>query len=160
MCLKNRLRRQFNRDSDLTAEVNRLQRSVTRRLKEWRNDQRSATLESLDPEYQSLWRVTKRVMRVPIPSPPWSHRGIALSDSVKPEVLADSLENTFQPVTDFSVSVFIEKVDMALRSYILAPVSEPKLTKHDDFHEAIRGINVRKALEPNGIPNRALKRLP
>ena len=39
--LKNRLRRQWQvtRDPSLRAEVNRLQRSVTRRLNEWRNDQ-------------------------------------------------------------------------------------------------------------------------
>ena len=69
---KNRLRRrwQVTRDTALKAEVNRLHRSVTRRLNEWRNDQWSATLESLDPEDQSLWRMTKRVMRVPTPSPP------------------------------------------------------------------------------------------
>ena len=62
--LKNRLRRQWQitRDTALKAEVNRLQRSVTFRLNEWRNDQWSATLESLDPEDQSLWRITKRVM--------------------------------------------------------------------------------------------------
>jgi len=39
--LKNRLRRrwQVTRDPALETEVNRLQRSVTRRLNEWRNDQ-------------------------------------------------------------------------------------------------------------------------
>jgi hypothetical protein len=65
--LKYRLRRQWQvtRDPILRAEVNRLQRSVTRQLKEWRNVQWSATLESLDPENQSLWRMAKRVMRVP-----------------------------------------------------------------------------------------------
>jgi len=70
--LKNRLQRQwkFARDPALKAEVNRLQRLVTRRLNERRNDQWSTTLESLDPEDQSLWRMTKRVMRVPTPSPP------------------------------------------------------------------------------------------
>jgi hypothetical protein len=54
--LKNRLGRlwQITRDPALKAEVNRLQRSVIRRLNEWRNDQWSATLESLDPEDQSL----------------------------------------------------------------------------------------------------------
>jgi hypothetical protein len=38
--LKNRLlkRWQVNRDTVLRTEVNRLQRSVTRRLNEWRND--------------------------------------------------------------------------------------------------------------------------
>jgi len=83
--LKNRLRRQWNvtRDPTLRAEVNRLQRSVTRRLNEWRNDQWSATLESLDPEDQSLWRMAKRVMRVPTPSPPWSLWGESLSQTLR-----------------------------------------------------------------------------
>jgi len=69
--LKNRLQRQWQvtRDPILRAVVNLLQRSVTRRLKECRNDQWSATLESLDPEDQTLWRMTKRVTRFPTPSP-------------------------------------------------------------------------------------------
>ena len=61
---------QVTRDPALKSEVNRLQRSVTRRLNEWRNDQWSATLESQNPEDQSQWKMTKREMRVPIPSPP------------------------------------------------------------------------------------------
>jgi hypothetical protein len=70
--LKNRLRRQWQvtRGPTLRAEVNRLQRSVTRRFNEWRNDQWGATLESLDPVDHSLWKMTNRVMRVPTPSPP------------------------------------------------------------------------------------------
>jgi len=54
--LKNRLRRQWQvtRDPALKAEVNRLQCSVARRLNDSRNDQWSATLESLDSEDQSL----------------------------------------------------------------------------------------------------------
>jgi hypothetical protein len=52
--LKNRLRRQWQitRDPALKAEDNRLQKSVTRSLIEWRNDQWSTTLESLDPADQ------------------------------------------------------------------------------------------------------------
>ena len=67
--LKNRLPRQWKitRDPALKPEVIRLQRSVTHRLNEWRIDQWSATLESFDPEEQSLWRMTKRVMKVPNP---------------------------------------------------------------------------------------------
>jgi hypothetical protein len=73
---------------------------VTRRLNEWRNDQWIATLESLDTEDQSLWRMIKRVMRVPTPSPPLvSPAGIAVSDSEKADALADNLEIQFQPVT-------------------------------------------------------------
>jgi len=51
-------------------------------------------------------------------------------------------------------------VDLALRSYFVTPASESKLTDPDEVHEAIRGLKVSKALGPNGIPNRALKRLP
>jgi hypothetical protein len=82
--LKNRLRRQWQiiRDPALKAEINRLQSSVILRLNEWRNDQWSTTLESLDPQDQSLWRITKRVMRVPTPSPPLGHpRGGSLSQT-------------------------------------------------------------------------------
>ena len=99
-------------------------------------------------------------MRYPTPSPPLvTPGGIALSDSEKAEALEDNPEALFQPVTDPSVPVVIEKVDVALRSYFLSPASEPKLTTPDEDHEAIRGLKVSKAQGPNGIPNRALKHL-
>ena len=101
--LKNQLRRQWQitRDPTLNAKVNRLQRSVTRRLNEWRNDQWSATLKSLNHEDQLLWRMTKCVMRVLTSSPPLvTPGGIALSDSEKAEALADNLKAQFQPVTN------------------------------------------------------------
>jgi len=83
--LKTRLRRRWQvpRDPALKTEVNRLHRLVTRRINEWRNDQWSATLESLNPEDQSLWKMTKRVMRVSTPLPPWSPRGDSLSQTLR-----------------------------------------------------------------------------
>ena len=54
----------------LKAEVNRLQNSETRRINEWRNDQWSPTLESLDHEDQCMWRMTRLLMAVRTPSPP------------------------------------------------------------------------------------------
>jgi hypothetical protein len=63
--LKKRLRRQWkaSRDPALKAEDNRLQKSVTRKMKDCWNDQWSVMLESLVPEDQSLWKMTKRVMK-------------------------------------------------------------------------------------------------
>jgi hypothetical protein len=71
--LKTRLRRQWQatRNPALKAEMNRLQRSVTIQLIEWRNDQWSSTRESLDPEDRWLWKMTRRVMNIPTASPPW-----------------------------------------------------------------------------------------
>jgi hypothetical protein len=86
--LKNRLRRQWQltRDTALKAEVNRMQRSVTLQLQEWRNELWSDTLEALHSEDQSLLRMTNRVMRVTTPTPPLvTPGGIALSDSEKAE---------------------------------------------------------------------------
>jgi Metal-dependent hydrolase len=64
---KNRLRRQWqiDRDSATKNRVNRLQRWIAIELKEWRNTQWADTIESLNPEDQSSWKMTKRVMRIP-----------------------------------------------------------------------------------------------
>jgi hypothetical protein len=101
---------------------------VTQQLNEWCNYQWSGTLDSLDPEDQSLWKMTRRVMRIPTPSPPlFTPGGTALSDPEK-EVLTDSLESQFQPVNDPSDPAVIEKVAEGLQAYSYAPASEPKLT--------------------------------
>ena len=134
---------------------------MSRRLNDWRNEQCSTTLESLNPEDQSLWKMTKRVMRVPTPSPPLiTPGGLALSDAEKAEALADSLEAQFRPVTAHSVPAVIEMVNVELESSLQTPASEPTLTNPVEVQDAIRGLKVGKAPGPNGIPNRALKHLP
>jgi hypothetical protein len=52
--------------------------------------------------------------------------------SEKAEAVADSLEEQFQPVNDHSVPAVIEKVDVALESYLKIPASEPHLTNPDE----------------------------
>jgi hypothetical protein len=134
---------------------------VTHQLNVWRNEKWSDTLESLDPENQSLWKMTKRVMRVPTPSPPLvTQGGLALSYSQKAEALADGLEAQFQQVNDPPDPEVIEMVGEALEAYSYAPASEPKLPNPDEVQDATRGLKVGKAPGPNGIPNRALKHLP
>ena len=93
-------------------------------------------------------------------SPLVTPEGIALSDSENAEALADNLETQFQAMTDPSVPAVIEMVNVGLRSYFMAPASEPKLTNPEEVQEAIRGLKVSKSPGPNGIPNRALKHLP
>jgi hypothetical protein len=90
---------------------------LTHQLNEWRNEQWGATLESLDPEDQSLWKMTKRLMRVPTLSPHLvTLVGLTLLDSEKAEALADSLEAQFQPVNDPSDPAVIEIVSEALQA--------------------------------------------
>jgi len=54
-------------------------------------------------------------------------------------------------VTDPSAPAIIEVVDLALRSYFMTPANEPKLTNPEEVQDAIRGLNVSKALGPNCI---------
>jgi hypothetical protein len=69
---------------------------VTNQLNEWRNDQWSSMLESLDPEGRLLWKMTRWVMKISTPLPPLvTPGGLALSDSEKAEALADSPEAQF-----------------------------------------------------------------
>jgi hypothetical protein len=124
------------------------------------NDWCTATKELLDPEDQSLWRMTKRVMRVPTQSSLVNPRSIAVSDSETAEVLADSLEAQFQPITVSSVPPVTEMVTVGLMSYFSTPASEHKLTNLDEVHEAIRGLKVARIKSPNGTPNRTLNFLP
>jgi hypothetical protein len=86
--------------------------------------------------------------------------GIALSDSEKAEALANNLETQFQPMTDPSIPAVIETVNVGLGSYFRVLASEPKLTNPKEVLDAVRGLRVSKAQDPNGIPNRALKHLP
>jgi hypothetical protein len=160
--LKKRLRRQWQITTDpaLKAQINRLQRSVTWQLNEWRNDQWSVAPESLGSEDQSLWKM-KRVMRVPTPSPPLQvPEGLALSDSERAKALVDSLEAQFQPVDDQSHPAFPEMVGVAMRPYEYAPASEPPLTTPSEVIKNIKGLKVSKAPGPNGTPNRVLRHLP
>jgi len=86
--------------------------------------------------------------------------GIAFSDSDKAEALADNLETQSQPVTDHSSPAVIKMVDVGPKSYFMTAASEHKLTNPEEVQEAIRGLKVSKAPDPNGIPDRALKLLP
>jgi hypothetical protein len=120
------------------------------------NNQWSNTLESLVPDDQSLWKMNRRAMRIPTPSPPLiTPGGIALADSEKAEELADSLEAKFQPVNEPSFPAVIGMVDETTRAYSFATASKPILNTLTDVQDAIRGLKVGKAPGPDGIPNRA-----
>jgi hypothetical protein len=161
--LKNRLRRQWkiSRDPTLNAEANRLRKSVTYQLNEWMNGQQSSTLESLDPEDQLPWKMTRRAMKNPTPPPPLvTPGGLALSDSEKAEALADSPEAQFHPVNDPPLPAVIEVFNEAMRAYSFAPARQPNLSSPTEVEDAIRCLKFGKAPGTNGIPNRPLKHLP
>jgi hypothetical protein len=127
---------------------------VTYRLNEWSSQQWNDTLESLDSGDQLLWKLTKRVMKVPtLSSPLQVSEGLALSDEKQAEALADRREPQFQP-SDPAVT---EMVNEAMCAYENASTSEPKLTSPSEVLQAIRGLKVGLAPGTNDITNRALR---
>jgi hypothetical protein len=129
-------------------------------VNDWRNDKWSATFESLDPEDQLLWRMTKHVMRASTPSHSlFTQGGITFLDAGKAESLSESLEVQCQLVTVSLVLAFTEMFDLALGSYFPTLTSESKPTNPDEVHEAIWSLKVGRAPDPNGFTNRALKHL-
>ena len=75
---KNKLMSLWQIRSDPAAKnrINRLQSCIEIELKERRNAQRADTLECLNSKDQSLWKTTKRVMRLPDTNPPLLVAGV------------------------------------------------------------------------------------
>jgi hypothetical protein len=157
--LKIRLRRQWQvtRDPALKAQANRLQRSATYRLNEWRNEQWSDTQESLDSEDESLRKMTNMVMRIPTVSPLASAgRTMALRfrESGRPSRQTWGSVSAFGRHSDLAVT---EMVYDDMRAYKYAPGSKPKLTSPSESLQVIWGLKFGKAPAPKGIPNRVLR---
>lgn len=115
-------------------------------------------IRNTDLQNQSPWRINRWVMQLPIKSPSLvTPVEIAVSDSEKPEALADSLEGSVSAAKSPSEPAVIEIVAVTFPSYAFAPESGLKLTNPTDVHGVLRGNKVGRAPDPNGITNRALK---
>ena len=103
--------------------------------------------------------MTKRVMRVPTPSPPHVTRGgFALSDSEKDEAFADNLEGVSAGDRSFGPGSYWDGwrgAEVFLKPCQRTPFNHP--WRGSRSHQ---GLKVSKAPGPNGISNRALKHLP
>ena len=86
-------------DPTTKLRINQLQRQIGYEIGKWQNEHWTATLESLSPEDTSLWKITRRIMRIQDPNPPLLAAGsLAHSDLEKAEALVRNLESQFQPV--------------------------------------------------------------
>ena len=99
--------------------------------------------ESLNSEDQSLWKMTKRVMRIPDANPPLQDPGgLANSESEKAEALEDNLESQFQPVPVLPMQMdHGDRVSETMQSAALAPA----LTNPTEVSKAMAELKVGKA---------------
>ena len=88
------------------------------------------------------------------------HVGFAAHHKGQSEAMSDNLDSQFQSVNDLTDPAVIVMVVEALRAYLFAVASEPKLTIFAGVQDVIRGLKVGKGPCRNGITNRVLKHLP
>ena len=100
------------------------------------------------------------MMRVPTPSLPWFRRRYSLSQILRKPKPLPTIWRLFQPVTNPAVAEAIEMFDVKLRSSVMAPASESKLTNREEVQDAIRGLKISKAPGPNVIPEQGLEGSP
>lgn len=78
-------------------------------VSEAQNESWAEKLSSLNTKDQSLWQMTKSLLRLPSKVPPLhGQRGMAYSTQEKAEALADTLESAFMPNDDHSEIDHIE----------------------------------------------------
>lgn len=161
---KNAARRvwQSTRHPDDKRELNRLKRKVEIEISEYRNQKWATFLSGLNPEDNSLWRVTRMLSRKPISVPPLqsSTGEFAESNEAKAELLADVLESQFQPVQDAPPIPHVVEVQQTVMAALHAPADEPSFVTETEVKAAISELKSRKAPGPDGITNDVLKKLP
>lgn len=161
---KNRARRRHQHTGSFQdrAEFNRLQRLVKLELSDYSNDEWERRLCTLDTEDQSLWRMSKALLRVPSQNKPLTHGArTAQSAREKAELMADFLESTFQPAETNNLD-HIHQVHTSVQNFLSQPlqrdVAEPTTT--EEVKQILSSYPPYKAAGHDNIPYAALQALP
>ncbi|GLV38546.1 hypothetical protein CBL_05098 [Carabus blaptoides fortunei] len=160
---KNQARRAWQRHTDVAARANMnlLARQVKDALQEFRNERWSATLEQLEMEEQSPWRITRAVRQKRKSVPPiHSPAGLVYNDEDKAEAFADRLElqtSLNSELGDIAHMKYVENCTRTMLNKI--DRSKPRHVTPVEISELIKKLSVKKAPGPDNIPNAALKNL-
>lgn len=162
---KNRVRKlwQKYRDPYIKTKLNRMSADVRHMTQEALNESWAQKLATLNTQNQSLWQMTKNLLRIPSKVPPLhGQNGMAYSSQEKADALADTLESAFMPNNDPSDLDHIEEVarfTRTLRSKVISP-NDVDLVTVGELKLAISKLKNKKAPGADNIPNVVLKNLP
>lgn len=161
---KNKVRKlwQKHRLPSLKTKLNSMVTDIKNMIKNHLNAKWTQKLESLKTEDQSLWQLTKRLMRIPTKSPPLHGMyGLAYSNQEKANALADTLESTFTPHDDPSDIDKIRQAENQIRRFkhLESDLEEVIQTTPAEIRQALDKLKTRKAPGLDQIPNAALKEL-
>lgn len=145
-----------------------LQRKVSDRVKELRDDRWGKFVGSLKPTHHAFWdlqRKLKSKQESPMPPLKRPDRSIAFDDDEKSECLADSLEAQCSPSTLPSDKDHLDKVNALVDRKAAEPPSEdpdnplPPVSA-DEVLSIVKNLKPRKAPGSDGITNKVIKLFP
>jgi Reverse transcriptase (RNA-dependent DNA polymerase)/Endonuclease-reverse transcriptase len=161
---KNRVRKLWQRFKlpSLKTNLNSMVTGIKEMIKQHVNNRWEKRVSSLQLKDESIWRLTKQLLRIPSKSPPLHGvHGLAYSNKDKANALADTLERTFTPHNDPSNIDKIEEVEEQVDDFITNHVSLDDFfqTSSAELQRVISKLKSKKAPGLDGIPNAALKEL-
>ncbi|GFX36706.1 probable RNA-directed DNA polymerase from transposon X-element [Trichonephila clavipes] len=154
---------QFTRFPQHKTDLNRLQNKIKRLVGNYRQQVWEDHLTSLDAEDGSLWGTARAFRKKASPiSALNGPNGIALSDSNKTDLIAQSLESQFQ----------LNNIQNPQKDQIISSIVDAYINDHtnttDDIQPAlpseiinyIKKIKIKKSPGRDGITNKMIKNLP
>lgn len=162
---KNRAKRRWQRSRtpDLRDAWQSLQRSLDALLHDFHVQRWDQAVGELEFDDNSIWQMTRRLLRKPIPSPPMQGKThLACSAKDKAEVLADSLQEQFTPnpasritaQVTAQVGIFLDGHRQSAHEGDASTVTLSEMDTH------VRLLKDKKAPGQDGITNRVIKELP
>ncbi|GFT46861.1 probable RNA-directed DNA polymerase from transposon X-element [Trichonephila clavipes] len=145
------------------TELNRLQNIIKRKIYHYRQQAWEDNLLTLNAEDNSLWGIAKAFRKKASPiSALNGPTGIALSDTNKTEVIAQSLESQFQ-LNDIHNPHKDEVITSVVDAYLDSNTNNNDLippTLPSEIIQIIKKIKIKKCPGRDGITNKMIKKLP
>ena len=163
---RNRTRKlwQDTRASYLKTKLNNLNKKITKKIEEHKDNKWSEKLSKLKVQDNSLWKMTKCISKKRDSKIPRLHgpRGVKYSDAEKAQVLAENFEKVHHLTEEFgNIETEQEVIDNVLdieQSEI--DLNEIKYVSPREVAKAIKNTRPKKAPGLDGLQNIILKNLP
>ncbi|GFS98538.1 probable RNA-directed DNA polymerase from transposon X-element [Trichonephila clavipes] len=162
---RNRLRKfwQRSRCPSIYSEFRTLSREIAKDIKSHSQAQWEKHIEALSPEDNTLWR-NSSLLRKPFRSIPPLKGALgstAITPIEKAEVIADSLQEQFEPNHVADREVFDQRIHEEVTNFLATPhVQEIEPTTPTEVLTYVQRIKPKKSPGLDQISNRMLKNLP
>lgn len=158
---KNKIRQRFQRTRDpfQKRHLNQINKAIKRCTKQLIDEEIEEKIKALNPNDASLYKETKKLLRLPNSNPPLKKANgeLAYKSEEKVTIIADYLETVFKSLplqqTDFDI-------EYETANYLLEPKSPLEQITVEKTKKLIENLKNKKAPGYDSITNEDLKQLP